>query len=49
MPDLIAGCNIIWGNEEDCEKVFGIKPENFDANHTNGDIKQSTFYQYANK
>ena len=25
MPDLVAGCDIIAGNEEDCEKVFGIK------------------------
>ena len=24
MPDLVAGCDIIAGNEEDCEKVFGI-------------------------
>lgn len=43
MPDLVTGCDIILGNEEDCEKVFGIKPENFNANHTNGNIKQSTF------
>lgn len=31
------------GNEEDCEKVFGIKPKNFDAANTNGNINQSTF------
>lgn len=29
MPELVAGCDIIIGNEEDAEKVFGIKPENF--------------------
>ncbi|MFZ0282200.1 MAG: sugar kinase [Bacteroidales bacterium] len=27
MPDLVSGCDIILGNEEDAEKVFGIKPE----------------------
>ena len=34
MPELVAGCDIILGNEEDCEKVFGIKPESFDAECT---------------
>jgi len=27
MPELVAGCDIILGNEEDAEKVFGIKPD----------------------
>jgi 2-dehydro-3-deoxygluconokinase len=27
MPELVAGCDIIMGNEEDAEMVFGIKPE----------------------
>ena len=27
MPELVAGCDVILGNEEDAEKVFGIKPE----------------------
>ncbi len=31
MPALVAGCDIILGNEEDAEKVFGIKPEGFRA------------------
>ena len=31
MPELVAGCDVIIGNEEDAEKVFGIKPENFKA------------------
>lgn len=26
MPELVAGCDVILGNEEDAEKVFGIKP-----------------------
>lgn len=31
MPDLVAGCDIILGNEEDAEKVFGIHPEGVDV------------------
>ena len=31
MPDLVSGCDIILGNEEDAEKVFGIKPEKGDV------------------
>jgi len=31
MPDLVAGCDIILGNEEDSEKVFGIKPDKGDV------------------
>jgi 2-dehydro-3-deoxygluconokinase len=27
MPDLVAGCDIILGNEEDADMVFGIHPE----------------------
>jgi 2-dehydro-3-deoxygluconokinase len=27
MPDLVKECDIILGNEEDAETVFGIKPE----------------------
>lgn len=43
MPEMVAGSDIILGNEEDCEKVFGIKPENFDACNTNGYIDQNSF------
>lgn len=43
MPDMVAGSDVILGNEEDCEKVFGIKPLNFDAENTNGKVDQSTF------
>ena len=43
MPEMVAGSDIILGNEEDCEKVFGIKPKDFDAAKTNGDIDQSSF------
>lgn len=43
MPEMVAGSDIILGNEEDCEKVFGIMPNGFDASKTNGVIDQSTF------
>ena len=43
MPQLVEGCDIIMGNEEDCEKVFGIKPDNFDAEHTAGSVDQAAF------
>src|SRR5512140_1012596 len=31
MPDLVKYCDIILGNEEDAEKVFGIKPADTDV------------------
>lgn len=43
MPKMVAGSDIILGNEEDCEIVFGIKPKGFDAEQTNGKIDQSVF------
>jgi Sugar kinases, ribokinase family len=43
MPAIVEGCDIILGNEEDAEKVFGIKPEGFDATSTGGDIDQKRF------
>jgi 2-dehydro-3-deoxygluconokinase len=43
MPELVAGSDVILGNEEDCEKVFGIKPEGFDAANTGGDVDESKF------
>ncbi len=43
MPALVEGCNIILGNEEDAEKVFGIKPEGFDVAHTGGDVDAAEF------
>ncbi len=30
MPELVSYCDIILGNEEDADKVFGIKPKNVD-------------------
>ena len=43
MPELVAGCDLILGNEEDAEKEFGIKPEGFDAEKTGGEIDQTRF------
>ncbi|MDR3181259.1 MAG: sugar kinase [Prevotellaceae bacterium] len=43
MPGLVAGCDIILGNEEDAEKVFGIKPQGFDVSHTGGNVDAAEF------
>ena len=43
MPALVEGCDIILGNEEDADKVFGIKPEGFDVTATAGAIDQKRF------
>ena len=43
MPALVEGCDIILGNEEDADKVFGIKPEGFDVEGTGGKIDQQRF------
>ena len=43
LPEMIAGCDLILGNEEDCEKVFGIKPDSFDVDNTCGKIEQRNF------
>jgi 2-dehydro-3-deoxygluconokinase len=43
MPALTEGCDVILGNEEDAERVFGIKPEGFDAARTGGEIDAAGF------
>lgn len=43
MPDLVKGCHVILGNEEDAEKVFGIKPQTFDADKTDGKVDVASF------
>ena len=43
MPALVEGCDIILGNEEDAEKVFGIKPEGFDVAQTGGEVDAAEF------
>ena len=41
MPDLVSGCDIILGNEEDAEKVFGIHPKGTDV--TSGIIEAAAY------
>ncbi|MEN6588761.1 MAG: sugar kinase [Proteiniphilum sp.] len=43
MPALVEGCDVILGNEEDAEKVFGIKPEGFSVEHTGGEVDAAQF------
>ena len=43
MPALVEGCDVILGNEEDAEKVFGIHPEGFDVTQTNGEVDSAAF------
>lgn len=43
MPALVEGCDVILGNEEDAEKVFGIKPEGFDVTATAGEVNAQEF------
>ena len=43
MPALVEGCDVILGNEEDAEKVFGISPEGFDASTTGGEVNTLEF------
>lgn len=43
MPLLVEGCDLILGNEEDAEKVFGIKPEGFDVEKTEGEVDAKQF------
>ncbi len=41
MPELVAGCDVILGNEEDAEKVFGIHPEGVDV--TKGNVEAAAY------
>jgi 2-dehydro-3-deoxygluconokinase len=41
MPELVSGCDIILGNEEDADKIFGIHPEGVDV--LSGNIKASAY------
>lgn len=42
MPELVAGCDVILGNEEDAEKHFDIHPEGVDVTH--GDTIDASAY-----
>lgn len=41
MPDLVAGCDVVLGNEEDAEMVLGIKPEGVDV--TGGHVEAEAY------
>lgn len=41
MPDLVSGCDIILGNEEDAEMVFGIHPSGVDV--TSGHVEAAAY------
>lgn len=41
MEDLVKHCDIILGNEEDAEMVFGIKPEGVDI--TKGEVEGAAY------
>jgi len=43
MEALVAGCDVILGNEEDAEKVFHIHPEGVDV--TQGDTMEAQAYE----
>lgn len=43
MPQLVEGCDIILGNEEDAEKHFGIHPNGVDI--TKGDTMDAAAYE----
>lgn len=43
MPELVEGCDIILGNEEDAEKHFGIHPDQVDV--TKGDTVEAEAYR----
>lgn len=42
MPELVSGCDVILGNEEDAEKHFGLHPQGVDVTH--GDSVDGTAY-----
>ncbi len=41
MPDLVAGTDIVLGNEEDADKVLGISPEGVDV--TGGHVEGAAY------
>jgi 2-dehydro-3-deoxygluconokinase len=41
MPELVEGCDVILGNEEDADMVFGIKPQGGDV--TKGHVDAAAY------
>jgi 2-dehydro-3-deoxygluconokinase len=47
MPELVKYCDVILGNEEDAEKVFGIKPDKADV--SSGKVESAEFESVCKK
>jgi len=47
MPELVSYCDVILGNEEDAEKVFGIKPDKGDV--SSGKVESSEYESVCKK
>jgi 2-dehydro-3-deoxygluconokinase len=47
MPELVKYCDVILGNEEDAEKVFGIKPDKGDVSA--GKVESAEFESVCKK
>ena len=45
MPELVAGCDIVLGNEEDAEKSLGIVPKN--TNVASGDLDANAYNEVS--
>lgn len=43
MSELVDMSDVILGNEEDCDNVFGVKPKGFDVENTKGYIDSGIF------
>lgn len=47
MPELVSGCDIILGNEEDAEMSLGIKPEGVDVR--SGEVNAEAYLSVSKK
>lgn len=47
MPEIVKHCDVILGNEEDAEKVFGIKPDKGDVSA--GKVESTEFESVCKK
>jgi len=47
MPGLVSDCDIILGNEEDAEKIFGLKPDN--VNVFRGEVNGASYESVCRK
>lgn len=47
MPELVNGCDIILGNEEDAETVFGVKPD--ETSYLKGEVDGASYESVCQK